>query len=72
VEAADRLGLLYDILQSVADHGLGISHASIQTDKDRAQDRIHVTGPQGQKVTDPDALDELRRSLEAAIGARID
>jgi len=72
VEAADRLGLLYDILQSLADHGLGISHASIKTDDDCAHDRIHVTGPQGQKVTEPEALEELRRSLESAIGSRID
>jgi len=70
VEAADRLGLLYDILQAVADHGLGISHASIKTDNDRAHDQIHVTGSQGQKLTEPHALEELRRSLEAAIGSQ--
>src|SRR2546426_8585680 len=37
VEASDRLGLLYDILQSIADSGLNITQARIETQGDLAQ-----------------------------------
>ena len=67
VEAADRLGLLYDILQTLADHHLAIKEASIETDNDLAHDTIHVVDAHGQKLNDTQELDGLRRGLEAAI-----
>jgi len=67
VESGDRLGLLYDILQTIADHGLDIRQAWIETHRDIAHDTIGVTNAQGEKVLDPAELEKLRRSLEAAI-----
>jgi len=67
VEASDRLGLLYDILQSIADSGLNITQARIETQGDLAHDSLYVTDTHGQKVLETCRLEELRRNLEAAL-----
>lgn len=67
VEAADRLGLLYDILQALADAGLNIIQADIQTENQLARDVIHVRDAHGKKLLDPRSLETLRRNLEAAL-----
>ena len=67
VEAPDRLGLLYDLLQAIADAGLNLTEAAIGTEKDRAIDTLHVTGLDGQKITEPARLEELRQRLEEAL-----
>ncbi len=67
VEAPDRLGLLYDILQALADSGLGITQARIETKHDLAHDRIYVTNARGEKVLDPRDLEKLRSCLVTAI-----
>jgi [protein-PII] uridylyltransferase len=66
VVAADRLGLLYDILQALADAGLNIKQAHIETDNDLARDTIHVTDARGEKL-DPNAFDLLRHKLQTAL-----
>ena len=67
VEASDRLGLLYDILQTLADSGLDITQAQIQTDGDLARDTIHVKDEHGAKVLDPRRLEALRHQLESSL-----
>ena len=67
VEASDRLGLLYDILQTLADSGLDITEAQIQTDGDLARDTIHVKDTHGEKVLDPRRLEALRLQLESSL-----
>jgi [protein-PII] uridylyltransferase len=67
IETADRLGLLYDILQAIADSGLHIKQARINTENNLARDTIHVTSDAGQKILDPSQLDSLRRVLESAL-----
>ncbi len=67
VEAPDRLGLLYDLLQALADNGLGITQALIETRNDLAHDSICVTNARGEKVLDPRELEKLRSSLLTAI-----
>jgi [protein-PII] uridylyltransferase len=66
VVAADRLGLLYDILQALADAGLNIKQAHIETDNDLARDTIHVTDARGETL-DPNAFDLLRHKLQTAL-----
>jgi [protein-PII] uridylyltransferase len=66
VVAADRLGLLYDILQALADAGLNIKEAHIETEKNLARDTIHVTDARGEKL-DPNAFDLLRHKLQTAL-----
>jgi [protein-PII] uridylyltransferase len=67
IETFDRLGLLYDILQAIADGGLNINQARIQTENNFARDTIHVTNESGQKVLEQGQLDSLRARLEAAL-----
>jgi len=67
VEASDRLGLLYDLLQALADSGLSITQACIETRNDLAYDSIYVTNARGEKVVDPRELEKLRASLQTAI-----
>ena len=67
IEAADRIGLLYDILQAVADAGLNVTQARIETDHDLAHDIVHVTDDRGSKVLNPQRLDSLRATLENAL-----
>jgi len=67
VEAADRIGLLYDILQALADANLNVTQARIETDRDRAHDTVHVTDDRGGKVLDPQRLETLRATLETAL-----
>lgn len=38
VEAPDRLGLLYDILQTISDRGLNFTQARIETERRLARD----------------------------------
>jgi [protein-PII] uridylyltransferase len=67
VEATDRLGLLYDILQAVADTDLTITQARIQTENKLAHDLLQVTDAQGGKVVDALHLEDLRRNIESAL-----
>ena len=67
VEASDRLGLLYDILQTAADSGLNITQALVQTEANVARDVFHLTDENGQKISELLRLEELKRSLEAAL-----
>jgi len=67
-EAPDRLGLLADILQALADSGLNIAQAFIDTDEDLAQDVFHFTDVSGLKILDPAHLRFIRRRLLEAIG----
>jgi [protein-PII] uridylyltransferase len=69
VEASDRLGLLCDILQAIADSGLNITQAHIETTNEIARDTFYVTDPRGQKVIDPGKLDTLRIKLEMSLTA---
>ena len=67
LEAPDRLGLLYDLLQALADAGLEIAQADIETEANLARDVLHVTDALGQKVLAPDRLAEIRAGIHAAL-----
>lgn len=67
IEASDRVGLLYDLLQALADAGVNVTQANIATEGAIAQDMLHVTGADGDKLREPAGLDELHRALVAAI-----
>jgi [protein-PII] uridylyltransferase len=67
VEASDRLGLLYDILQAITDSGLNITQARVETDGDVARDTFHVLDAQGRKLLDPGQQERLHRCLDAAL-----
>jgi UTP:GlnB (protein PII) uridylyltransferase len=70
IEAADRLGLLYDILQAIADNGFNIKQAHIETRQQLACDTIHITDQDGQKILHDNALKSLCAKLHDVLTIR--
>jgi [protein-PII] uridylyltransferase len=68
IQALDRIGLLFDVFRAVARAGLEVAHARINTTKGAAIDTFALTTRDGTPVTDPQTLENLRQSLEQAIG----
>jgi len=70
IDASDRLGLLCDILQTLADNDLDITEACIRTEKNFAHDIVHVRDAKQQKVVEAARLQTLRQKLEAALALK--
>jgi len=68
LSANDRLGLLYDLTRTLAAHGLEIFLSKATTVLDQVADTFYVKGPDGKKLTDPQAVESLRRDLLAVAG----
>lgn len=64
LQALDRIALLHDVLRTVNDHNLITVHSRICTEKGAALDSIYVSTPDGQKLTDQDAVDRLENDLK--------
>jgi [protein-PII] uridylyltransferase len=67
VEAADRLGLLYDILQAISDQGLNIRQARVSTENHLARDTFHVADSEGNKLSANGQLGSLLAALKSAL-----
>lgn len=63
VHAPDRLGLLSDVTTAMADLSLDIQLAKIATYGEDVVDVFYVRDLDGQKVTDPEHVAEIERSL---------
>lgn len=66
VSANDRLGLLYDLTRTLAEHGLEIYISKATTVLDQVADTFYVKDVQEdgfQKLTDPERIAALERSL---------
>ena len=69
LQAADRMGLLYDVLCCFAEARVNIAHSRIATEKGAAFDSFYVNDLEGRKLTSQSLLEELRSSLLAAAGS---
>lgn len=69
VEAADRLGLLHDILAALEECSLNVEQAWINTADGIALDAFQVTDAAGRKVTDEEHLNRIRETVSRAIVA---
>lgn len=67
VAANDRLGLLYDLTRTLAEHGLEIYLSKATTVLDQVADTFYVKDATGGKLTDPERIEALRRALLAAM-----
>jgi len=67
VFAHDSEGLLYSIARVLYEAELSVGAAKIGTYLDQVVDAFHVTDRSGQKVTDPERLENVRRALERAV-----
>ena len=72
IEAPDRQGLLYDILQTLADNELDVTEAHIRTREGVARDVVHIRDAAGQKVLAAQRLAQLRAKLKAALTMKPD
>jgi len=61
--ADDRIGLLYDITRTLAALKLTIGVSKISTKVDQVADTFYVQDIFGDKITNPDKIEELRREL---------
>jgi [protein-PII] uridylyltransferase len=68
VVANDQLGLLATIGQTMAELGLDIRTAKVQTLGPQVVDTFYVVDVTGTKVTDDRHLGEIERALGHAIG----
>jgi [protein-PII] uridylyltransferase len=59
----DRIGVLFDIAQELHQLELSIHVAKIATNVDQVADIFYVADRSGAKVTDPDRLEQIKRSL---------
>jgi [protein-PII] uridylyltransferase len=63
VYTADRPGLLYAITRTLLELHLRIYVAKITTKVDQVADIFYVKNHRGEKMTDPEQIEELRRAL---------
>jgi [protein-PII] uridylyltransferase len=68
VHAPDAVGLLYRVTRALAEFGLDIRSAKVQTVGDQAVDCFYLRDASGAKLDDPELLDEVRLALEHALG----
>jgi [protein-PII] uridylyltransferase len=71
VYADDRIGLLYDITQTLANFGLNISRAKIGSKVDQVVDVFYVQDRNGQKITHPELQEEIRNALFYAVNCGV-
>lgn len=67
VQTVDRLGLLSDILGTLADCGLNIDQALIDTEDDLVQDVFYLRDRHGAKILDEARLALIRKLLTDAV-----
>lgn len=67
IQAADRLGLLYDIFSNIADLGLWITNSRINTTLGAAIDSIYIVDSNEEQITDPAMVDQLYAAIEKAM-----
>lgn len=63
VQAWDRVGLLYDIVHTLHDLALTVHVAKIATPGQRVLDVFYIRDAYGQKVIDPQQIEEVRQAL---------
>ena len=68
VRAADRVGVLHRIANALAELGLDIRHATVQTIADEVVDTFYVRTLAGRLVTDAFHRGEIERAVVHAVG----
>jgi [protein-PII] uridylyltransferase len=63
VSANDRLGLLYDLTRTIAQHGLEIYISKAATVMDQVADTFYLKDAEGKKILEPERMERLREDL---------
>ena len=67
VEAPDRLGLLYDVLEALNECYVNVAQAIVHTDGATARDIFYITDLEGAKITNKLALGTIRKIVLEAL-----
>lgn len=67
VEASDRLGFLYDVLQAMTECSVNIVQAAVETEDDVASDVFYVTDLMGKRILDLPRLNKIRIAIVKAL-----
>ena len=67
VRAPDKVGILHNITKTIADMGLDIRHARVQTIGNEVVDTFYVRTSAGGKVSDPTHRAEVSKALLHAV-----
>ena len=67
IEAGDRIGLLYRILEVLSNSTADIAHAIITTDNGIAADVFYLTDSEGQKLRGTAVLEDIRQRLAIVL-----
>lgn len=67
VRAPDKVGILHNITKTIADMGLDIRHARVQTIGNEVVDTFYVRTSSGEKVSDPAHRAEVTKALLHAV-----
>ncbi|QDT46582.1 glutamine synthetase adenylyltransferase [Symmachiella dynata] len=60
IDAADTIGFLYELTNSLALNNIYLARVVVQLSEDRVYDTLYITDDQGHKITDPAQQRELR------------
>jgi [protein-PII] uridylyltransferase len=63
VSANDRLGLLYDLTRTIAEHGFEIYISKAATVMDQVADTFYLKDAEGKKILEPERMERLREDL---------
>jgi [protein-PII] uridylyltransferase len=66
IQSPDRLGLLYNLLQGMAEASVNIVLSRIATEKGAAIDSFYVTNAEGKKIRDAAGIEALQKALQHA------
>jgi [protein-PII] uridylyltransferase len=72
VMGEDRLGILYEVSQALTDHGCDIHFARISTLGNRIVDVFYVQDEWGEKISEKNRIDQLRRTVLHPLTSRED
>ena len=67
VRAPNRIGVLHRIARSLADLGLDIRHATVQSVGEDVVDTFYVQGANGRLITDREHRAEIRKGILHAV-----
>jgi [protein-PII] uridylyltransferase len=72
VMGEDRLGILYEVSQALTDHGCDIHFARISTLGNRIVDVFYVQDEWGEKISEKNRIDQLKRTVLHRLISRED
>jgi [protein-PII] uridylyltransferase len=67
IQAHDRIGLLYQLVKTISDHGFDITFARINTERSIALDTFYIEPQKSEAPLDEGQLHHLRDTLRAVI-----